>query len=77
VTVDGVAGRFLGNGGLSVLLELAEDLLADKGAERGGAAEDVGAGVVDGGEDERGGVDRSDGVGEEGGAGTLRRRGGG
>jgi len=77
VAVDGVTGGFLGDGGLTVLLELTDDLLADERAERRGAAKDVGAGVVDGGEDEGGGVDRSDGVGEEGGAGALRGRGSG
>ena len=74
MAVDGVTGGFLGDGGLTVLLELTDDLLADERAERRGAAKDVGAGVVDGGEDEGGGVDRSDGVGEESGAGTLRGR---
>jgi hypothetical protein len=75
VAVDGIAGGFLSNGRLAVLLELADDLLADEGAQRGGAAEDVGTGVVDGGEHKGRGVDRGDGVGEEGGTGTLRCRG--
>src|ERR1700761_1627307 len=77
MAVDGVTGGFLGDGGLTVLFELTDDLLANERAERGGAAKDVGAGVVDGGEDERGCVYRRDGVSEDGGAGKLRRRGGG
>jgi len=60
MAIDGIAGRFLGDGGFAVLLELADDLLADEGAQRGGAAEDVGAGVVDGGENEGRGVYRRD-----------------
>ena len=32
MAVDGVAGGFLSDGGFAILLELAEDLLADEGA---------------------------------------------
>src|SRR6202042_3677079 len=54
-------------------LELTNNLLADKRAEQGGAVQDVGAGVVDRGEDKGRGFDRVNGVGEEGRGGALWR----
>jgi hypothetical protein len=72
MAVDGVVSRLLGDGGLAVLLELTENLLVNEGLELNGATEDVRAGVVDGREDEGRGVDWGDGVGKEGGVGTLR-----
>ena len=73
MAVDVVVGGLLGDGGFAVLLELAQDLLADEGTEQSCAAQDVGTGIVDGGEDEGRGVDRSDRAGEEGGVSTLGR----
>jgi hypothetical protein len=73
VPVDGVVGGLLRDRRLAVLFELPEDLLANEGAERDGAAQNVRAGVVDRRKHEGGRIDRRDGTGEERRLGTLRR----
>ena len=65
MAIDEVGGWLLRDGGFAVLFQLAENLFADERTEHRRAAQHVGAGAVDGGEDEGGGVDRCDGVGEE------------
>src|ERR1700678_3004779 len=74
VAVDEVVGGFLSDGGLSVLFELANDLLSNERAKQDRTLQDIRAGVVDRRKDKGRSVDRTHCVGEQGRVRALRRR---